>query len=164
MKRYYALLIPVVLLAGCTSTKKDGPNAAGPEPSASAATGIAAPDKASKPYKITFIQGVAGDEFYITMQCGIQAEAARLGVTVQTQGPQKFDPTLQKPILDAAVASKPDAILIAPTDVKAMQQPLEQAAAAGIKIVRPRRSPRTTSAAGRRPSTRSRPWSRAAAR
>jgi ribose transport system substrate-binding protein len=124
----------VLALSACTSTKKyDGPNA--PETSASAATGITAPQKASKNYKITFIQGVAGDEFYITMRCGIQAEAARLGVTVQTQGPQKFDPTLQKPILDAAVAAKPDAILIAPTDVKAMQQPLEQAAAAGIKIV-----------------------------
>ena len=25
---------------------------------------------ADKAYKISFIQGVAGDEFYITMQCG----------------------------------------------------------------------------------------------
>ena len=85
---------------------------------------MAAPAKAKKNYKISFIQGVAGDKFYITMHCGIQAEAKKLGVTVNTQGPQKFDPTLQKPILDSVVASKPDAILIAPTDVKAMQQPL----------------------------------------
>jgi len=128
------LLLP---LSACTSSKKEEPSTTLPaaNPSASAATGITAPDKAAKNYKITFIQGVAGDEFYITMQCGIQAEAAKLGVTVTTQGPQKFDPTLQKPILDAAVAAKPDAILIAPTDVKAMQQPLEQAAAAGIKII-----------------------------
>ena len=69
------------------------------------------------------------------MQCGIRAEAAKLGVTVKTQGPQKFDPTLQKPILDSVVATKPDAILIAPTDVTAMQTPLQAAAAAGIKIV-----------------------------
>ena len=68
---------------------------------------------------------MAGDEFYITMQCGIEAEAAKLGVTVKTQGPQKFDPTLQRPILDSVKATKPDAILIAPTDVTAMQQPLE---------------------------------------
>ena len=52
-----------------------------------------------------------------------------------TQGPQKFDPTLQKPIVDSVVASKPDAMLIAPTDVTAMQAPLEQAAKAGIKVV-----------------------------
>ena len=57
------------------------------------------------------------------------------GVTVKTQGPQKFDPTLQRPILDSVVASKPDAILIAPTDVTAMQAPLQAAAAAGIKVV-----------------------------
>ena len=65
------------------------------------------------------------------MQCGVEAEAAKLGVSVNTQGPQKFDPTLQKPILDSVVASKPDAILIAPTDVTAMQTPLAAAAAPG---------------------------------
>jgi ribose transport system substrate-binding protein len=84
---------------------------------------------------IAFIQGVAGDQFYITMQCGIQAEAKKLGATVKVQGPEKFDPTLQKPIVDSVVASKPDAILVAPTDVSAMQAPLEAASKAGIKIV-----------------------------
>ncbi|MTD15623.1 substrate-binding domain-containing protein [Nakamurella sp. YIM 132087] len=94
-----------------------------------------APTSASKNYNISFIQGVAGDEFYISMQCGIEAEAAKLGVTVNTQGAQKFDPTLQSPVLDGVVASKPDAILIAPTDVTAMQAPLKAAADAGIKVV-----------------------------
>jgi ribose transport system substrate-binding protein len=84
---------------------------------------------------IAFIQGVAGDQFYITMQCGIQAEAKKLGATVKVQGPEKFDPTLQKPIVDSVVASKPDAILVAPTDVSAMQAPLQAASKAGIKIV-----------------------------
>ena len=64
---------------------------------------MVAPTKANKHYKIAFIQGVTGDNFYITMQCGIEAEAKKLGVTVNTQGPSKFDPTLQKPILDSVV-------------------------------------------------------------
>ena len=84
---------------------------------------------------MAFVQGVAGDEFYITMDCGIQAKAKSSAYTVTTQGPQKFDPTLQKPIVDSVTASKPDAMLIAPTDVTAMQAPLEQAAEAGIKVV-----------------------------
>jgi ribose transport system substrate-binding protein len=88
-----------------------------------------------KAYKIAFIQGVSGDAFYITMQCGVQAEAKAEGVTVTTQGPQKFDPTLQTPILQSVIASKPDAILIAPTDVSSMQQPIAQAKANGIKVV-----------------------------
>ncbi len=57
------------------------------------------------------------------------------GATVTVQGPEKFDPTLQKPIVDAVVASKPDVLLIAPTDVTAMQAPIQAAADAGIKVV-----------------------------
>ncbi len=89
----------------------------------------------SDSYKIAFVQGVAGDQFYISMQCGVEAEAKKLGATVEVQGPQKFDPTLQKPIVDAVVASKPDALLVAPTDVTAMEAPLKAAADAGIKVV-----------------------------
>ncbi len=137
-----ALGAVVLALPACTSSK---PQSSGPEEAttgattgatpAAAATTVTAPAKASKNYNIQFLQGVTGDQFYITMQCGAQEEAAKLGVTVNTQGPQKFDPTLQKPILDSIVAGRPDAILVAPTDVQAMQQPLEQAAAAGIKVV-----------------------------
>lgn len=118
--------------SAASNSETPGSSSASETSSASVPVG---PTKASKNYKIAFIQGVQGDEFYITMQCGIQAEAAKLGVTVTTQGPQKFNPTLQRPILDSVVQSKPDAILIAPTDVKALQQPLADAAKAGIKIV-----------------------------
>jgi ribose transport system substrate-binding protein len=130
-----ALLMP---LAACTSSKPTGPgtnNTAAANPSAPAASAVAAPPKATKNYNIQFIQGVTGEQIYITMQCGAEAEAAKLGVTVKTQGPQKFDPTLQKPILDSVVAGKPDAILIAPTDVTAMQTPLKVAAEKGIKVI-----------------------------
>ncbi|MGJ0120008.1 ABC transporter substrate-binding protein [Williamsia sp. MIQD14] len=85
--------------------------------------------------KLAFIQGVSGDEFYISMQCGIEDAAKKAGASVEVQGPAKFDPTLQKPIVDSVVASRPAAILIAPTDVAAMQAPLAAAERAGIKIV-----------------------------
>lgn len=127
----------LAIASGCTSSKpaESGGDNPAANPDAPAASGVAAPAKATKNYNIQFIQGVTGDEFYITMQCGAEAEAAKLGVTVKTQGPQKFDPTLQKPILDSVTAGRPDAILIAPTDVTAMQTPLEAAAAAGTKVV-----------------------------
>ena len=138
--RLTAGLAGVVLLlpaAACSSSKpEDTGSGAATGASAPAASGpVTAPGKASKNFNLQFIQGVAGDEFYISMQCGIEAEAAKLGVSVKTQGPQKFDPTLQRPILDSVTAAKPDAILIAPTDVTAMQQPLKAAAAAGIKVI-----------------------------
>jgi ribose transport system substrate-binding protein len=86
-------------------------------------------------YKMTLIAGVKGDEFYITMNCGAQAEAKKLGVELDFQGPDQFDATLQTPIVNGVIAKKPDAILIAPTDSKAMFAPIKQAADAGIKIV-----------------------------
>lgn len=126
-------------VAGCSSSRPEttsGASAASaPAANPSAAESQEAVDQASEDYELAFIQGVAGDEFYISMQCGIEAEADRLGVSVTTQGPQEFDPTLQKPIVDSTVASEPDAILIAPTDVTAMQTPLNVAAEAGIEIV-----------------------------
>ena len=117
-------------LTACSSSKPEGTSSGSAGSAAAngpAATGVNAPTKANKNYNIQFVQGVTGDQFYITMQCGAEAEAKKLGVTVTTQGPQKFDPTLQKPILDSVMASKPDALLIAPTDTKAMQTPLQQA-------------------------------------
>jgi ribose transport system substrate-binding protein len=129
--------VMALAVAGCSSSKPQSTSSASNAGASAPATAssIPAPAKAKKAYNLSFIQGVAGDEFYITMQCGIQAEAAKLGVKVNTQGPQKFDPTLQKPIVDSVVASNPDAILIAPTDVTAMQTPLQAATAKGIKLV-----------------------------
>ena len=129
-----ALALP---LTACSSSKPEettaSPGAAASD--APIATSVTAPDKAKKNYNIQFVQGVAGDEFYISMQCGAEAEAAKLGVTVTTQGPQKFDPTLQRPILDSVSAAQPDAIMIAPTDVTAMQSPLEKAAQSGTEVI-----------------------------
>jgi len=112
-----------LVLTGCGSSNT-------PATSTSTTTGAK-----TGPVKIAFVPGVIGDEFYVTMQCGIQEAAKAAGATVAMQGPQKFDPTLQKPVVDAVVASKPDALLVAPTDVAAMQGPLKAAADAGIKVV-----------------------------
>jgi ribose transport system substrate-binding protein len=125
-----ALALLTLPVAACSSSKptETATPAAAAAANAPAADSVTAPAKAGKDYNVQFVQGVSGDEFYITMQCGAVAEAQKLGVTVTTQGPQKFDPTLQKPILDSVMAAKPDAVLIAPTDVAAMQSPLQQAA------------------------------------
>src|SRR5512134_2378588 len=77
-------------------------------------------DSGKKNYKMTLIAGVKGDEFYITMNCGAQEKAKELGVTLEFQGPDQFDAAQQTPIVDAVAAKSPDAILIAPTDTKAL--------------------------------------------
>jgi ribose transport system substrate-binding protein len=88
-----------------------------------------------KNYKMTLVAGVKGDEFYITMNCGAQAKAKELGASLDFQGPDNFAADEQTPIVNAVAAKKPDAMLVAPTDTKAMFAPIKQVADAGSKVV-----------------------------
>jgi ribose transport system substrate-binding protein len=97
--------------------------------------GGGAAGSAEKQYKLTLIQGVKGDQFYVTMQCGAQEAARAAGATLDVAAPDEFDASLQTPVVNAVVARKPDAILVAPTDTKAMIPSLTQAKQAGIKLV-----------------------------
>jgi ribose transport system substrate-binding protein len=129
-----AAVLLTVLAAGCSSSGSSSSAAGGSTSSSSSTTGSGS--SSGKTYKLSFIQGVAGDGFYVTMGCGMQAEAKTLGdATVNVQGPSQFDSTLQNPIIESVTASKPDAIMVAPDDVTASQEPIDQAMSAGIKVV-----------------------------
>jgi ribose transport system substrate-binding protein len=78
-------------------------------------------------YSMALIAGVKGDEFYITMNCGAQEKARELGVELSFDGPDEFAADQQTPIVDSVAARSPDAILVAPTDTKAMFAPIQQA-------------------------------------
>jgi ribose transport system substrate-binding protein len=84
---------------------------------------------------VTLIVGVRGDEFYVTMECGAKEAAAQNNVKLDVQGPEEFDAAQQTPIVNSVVARRPDAIMIAPTDAKAMIAPIQQAVDAGIKVI-----------------------------
>jgi ribose transport system substrate-binding protein len=103
--------------------------------SGTTAGSTAAAGGGGKKYNMTLIAGVKGDEFYITMNCGAQQKAQELGVSLNFQGPDKFDAALQTPIVNAVAAKKPDAVLVAPTDTKAMFAPIKQLSDNGSKVV-----------------------------
>ena len=63
------------------------------------------------------IVGTKSDDFYVTMECGAQAEAKKLGVKLTVTGPASFSVPLQKPLIDAAEVTRPGALLVAPTDI-----------------------------------------------
>jgi ribose transport system substrate-binding protein len=123
--------------AACAAILALGVAACGSDDNSSTSSGSSSGSSSSsakKNYKMTLIAGVKGDEFYITMNCGAQAKAKELGVTLDFQGPDKFDAGLQTPIVNAVAAKKPDAVLIAPTDTKAMYAPIKQLADGGAKV------------------------------
>ncbi len=88
-----------------------------------------------KKYTVALVPGLTTDAFYITMRKGAQAAADALGVELVFQGAPDFNPVLQVPVLDAVIARKPDAILIAPTDTTQLVEPLRKANDAGIPVI-----------------------------
>jgi len=99
------------------------------------ATLAGAAEAADKKFTIALIPGLTTDAFYISMRKGAEAAAAAVGAELVFQGAPDFNPVLQVPVLDAVIARKPDAILIAPTDKTQLVEPLRKAVDAGIPVV-----------------------------
>ena len=121
-----AAVVPLAL-AACSSGSSSSSAAASGATSSAAAAG--------KNYNLELIVGTKSDDFYVTMECGAEAEAKALGVTLTVNGPADFSASEQAPILNAVQVSKPDALIVAPTDTKALNPELSRIAAEGVKIV-----------------------------
>ena len=105
---------------------------------ASAAAGLGVlPGVARAADKVTIAlsPGLTADGFYVTMHKGAEAAAKAVGAELLYQGGAEWNAALQVPIVDAIIAKKPAAILIAPNDKKQLVQPLKKAFDAGIQVV-----------------------------
>lgn len=120
-----SLALVALALTACGDDSTTTPSASG--------TGSGTAAGAAK--KITLMVGVKGDPFYVSMECGAKEAAQAAGAQLNVQGPDKFDATLQNPLLDAVASSKPDALLVAPNDVKASAPPLKRIQDAGSKVI-----------------------------
>ncbi len=157
MKRFMMLAVVVGIMAliavGCGTpasptaaptqasaqpTQATAPTQAPAQPTQAAAP-TQAPTQATQPaakkYTVALVVGVKDDGFYITMQKGAKAMADQLGMNFVTDGPAQFNATQQTPIVDAMIAKKVDALLIAATDKQALIEPMKRANDAGIKVI-----------------------------
>ncbi len=90
---------------------------------------------AEKAFTIALIPGLTTDAFYITMHKGAEDAAKEFGVNLIYQGATDWNVTLQMPVLNAVIARKPDAILIANVDKDQLTPTLKAASEQGIKIL-----------------------------
>ena len=103
---------------------------------AAASTPLFAAKEAGKDkVTIALVPGLTADGFYVTMHHGAKAAAKAVGAELVYQGAAEWNVSLQVPVLDAVIARKPDAIMIAPTDKVQLIAPLKKAHDAGIAIV-----------------------------
>jgi ribose transport system substrate-binding protein len=90
---------------------------------------------ATKTLHFALVTGDNHDPFYVTMNEGAQAEAKKLHVKVSWQGPATFEAAPQITILDTLLASKPDFLIVAPTDVNALVAPIQQFNKAKVPVL-----------------------------
>lgn len=84
---------------------------------------------------VALISGNTTDSFYMAMHEGAKKAADALGIELIYQGPRDWDAALQAPIIDALIARKPGALLIAPMDTQQLIASLKTAHDAGITVI-----------------------------
>ena len=131
-RRYPALVSSVAAIAvvglGLAACSSSGSSSASPTKSSSASGGYTKNN-------LELVVGTKSDDFYVTMECGAEAEAKALGAHLTVNGPADFSVSEQAPILNAVAVSKPDALIVAPTDAAALDPELQRIQSGGTKIV-----------------------------
>jgi simple sugar transport system substrate-binding protein len=79
--------------------------------------------------------GQASDPFWSVVKNGVDQAAKDMGVTVQYQAPDKFDMVAMSQLIDAAVATKPDGLVVSVPDANALTPSIQKAVAAGIPVI-----------------------------
>lgn len=84
---------------------------------------------------VAVTHGQSADPFWSVVSNGINDAARDLGVRVEYQAPTSFDMVRMSQLIDAAVASRPAALLVSVPDADALGASIRQAIAAGIPVV-----------------------------
>ena len=79
--------------------------------------------------------GQASDPFWSVVQNGVNQAAEDMGVEVEYQAPDTFDMVAMSQLIDAAVASSPDGIVVSIPDPDALGESIRAAVDAGIPVI-----------------------------
>jgi len=95
-------------------------------------------DAATERGDLNFIvvsHGQASDPFWSVVQQGVAQAAEDMGVTAEYQAPPTFDMAAMAQLIDAAVATEPDGLVVSVPDASALGPSIEAAVEAGIPVV-----------------------------
>jgi len=122
------VLVPLVVVA-CSSGGKKTPTTA-------ASGGGSSSGVNQSSFRIAVVtHGQASDPFWSVVANGIKAAAADEGVTADYNAPQTFDMVAMSQLIDAAVASKPDGLIVSIPDADALGPSIKKAVAADIPVI-----------------------------
>ena len=100
-----------------------------------AGLGLAGPALAQDMRIVVVSHGQASDPFWSVVKNGVDQAAEDLGVTVEYRAPDTFNMVQMGQIIDAAVASQPDGLVVSVPDAEALGDSIRNAVASGIPVV-----------------------------
>jgi simple sugar transport system substrate-binding protein len=133
-------LLLVLVLAGCGKVT-ERPEADVVVRGGDAVSARSAPDQQSRGLRIAsarivFItHGQASDPFWTVVKKGLNDAAKETGTAVSYRAPDKFSIERMKRFLQAAIADKPDGLVVSLPDVDALRPLIEKAVAADIPTI-----------------------------
>ncbi|RME64300.1 MAG: LacI family transcriptional regulator, partial [Caldilineae bacterium] len=123
-------LIVVACAAPPSPVSSDQPEA--PE----AAPAAAESSQEMRPYHFIVVShGQASDPFWSVVKNGVDAAAKDMRVNVDYQAPGTFDMVAMAQLIDAAVASQPDGLVVSIPDADALGDSIRAAVEAGIPVI-----------------------------
>ncbi len=135
MKRrtWFALVAVLALvLAACGGTDTAETTAAPTD----GATTAAGDGVTQRDYRFVVVShGQSSDPFWSVAANGVNAAADDMGVTVEYQAPGTFDMAAMAQLIDAAVASQPDGLVVTIPDADALGNSIRSAVDAGIPVI-----------------------------
>ena len=114
------LVVLPLALTGCTATSNTA----------------ATTDAAASGEKVTIAvvtHGSPGDTFWDVVKSGAEQAGTDLGATVTYQG--DGDPVKQSQLIDAAIATKPDGLIVSMANPDGVKSAVERAVSAGIPVI-----------------------------
>jgi simple sugar transport system substrate-binding protein len=88
-----------------------------------------------KPKIIVVTHGQVSDSFWLVVKNGVVAAAKETSSDVEYRAPEKFDMVAMSQLIDAAVASKPDGLIVSIPDADALGKSIQAAVAAKIPVI-----------------------------
>jgi simple sugar transport system substrate-binding protein len=117
MKRLLSILLVVALVIVVTGT-------------------VAQAQQSERPYRIVVVtHGQAADPFWSVVKNGVDQAAIDMRVKVEYQAPPTYDMVAMAQLIDAAVASNPDGLVVSIPDADALGPSIKAAVEAGIPVI-----------------------------
>jgi simple sugar transport system substrate-binding protein len=88
-----------------------------------------------KPHIVVVTHGQVSDSFWLVVKNGVEAAAKETSSDVDYRAPEKFDMVALSQLIDAAVASKPDGLIVSIPDADALGKSIQAAVAAKIPVI-----------------------------